>query len=201
MDIAIGMEVMVTFNVSMDLDVANGAHGHIEDIVLDAREEMSTVPSHTKVLQYPPLYILVRMICTKADPLPGLEMGVLPITPMMRTFSVMTASGNKVTVARQQLPVTPTYAFTDYCSQAQTIEHCIIDLSTPPTSKLTPFNAYVALSRSRGRNTVRLLRDFDEHLFTHHHSEHLWIEDEQLDALDKRSKEKWEEAITQRALI
>ena len=30
-DIAIGMEVMVTFNVSMDLDVANGAHGHIED--------------------------------------------------------------------------------------------------------------------------------------------------------------------------
>jgi len=87
-DIAIGMEVMVTFNVSTDLDVANGARGHIVDIVLDAREEMSTVPSLTKMLQYPPLYILVRMIRTKADPLPGLlETGVLPITPMMRTFS------------------------------------------------------------------------------------------------------------------
>jgi len=129
------------------------------------------------------------MICTKADPLPGLEMGVLPITPMMRAFSVVTASGNKVTVARQQLPVTPAYAFTDYCSQAQTIEHCIIDLSTPPTGKLTPFNTYVALSQSHGRNTVRLLRDFDEHLFTHHPSEHLRIEDEQLDALDKIKRE------------
>ena len=29
------MEVMVMFNVSMDLDVANGACGHIVDIVLD----------------------------------------------------------------------------------------------------------------------------------------------------------------------
>jgi len=199
-DIVIGMEVMVTFNISTDLDVANGAHGHIEDIILDAREEMSTLSSLTKVLQYPPLYILVRMIRTKADPLPGLETGVLPITPLMRTFSVTTSSGNKVTVTRQQLPVTPAYAFTDYCSQAQTIEHCIIDLGTPLTGKLTPFNAYVALSHSRGRNTVRLLRDFNEHLFTHHPSEHLWIEDERLDVLDKRSKEKWQEAITQRAL-
>ena len=31
-DIVIGMEVMVRFNISTDLDVANGAHGHIVDI-------------------------------------------------------------------------------------------------------------------------------------------------------------------------
>lgn len=28
-ELAVGMEVMVTFNVATDLDLANGAHGHI----------------------------------------------------------------------------------------------------------------------------------------------------------------------------
>ena len=36
-ELALGMEVMVTFNVSTDLDMANGAWGHIVDIVLDVR--------------------------------------------------------------------------------------------------------------------------------------------------------------------
>ncbi|KIO01171.1 hypothetical protein M404DRAFT_150797, partial [Pisolithus tinctorius Marx 270] len=54
------------------------------------------------------------------------------------------------------------YAFTDYCAQAQTLEHCIIDISMPPTGQLTPFNAYVALSHSQGQDTICLLRDFDK---------------------------------------
>ncbi|KIM56878.1 hypothetical protein SCLCIDRAFT_131593, partial [Scleroderma citrinum Foug A] len=39
---------------------------------------------------------------------------------------------------------------------------------TTPRGQLTPFNAYVALSRSRSRVGIRLLQDFDERLFTHH---------------------------------
>lgn len=148
------MEVMVTFNVSTDLDVANGACGHIIDIILDSHEEMSAVSSCTNELQCPPLYILVCMIHTKANVLVGLESGVLPITPFTKMFSVVTASGNKVTITRHQLPITPACAFTNYRLQAQTIDHCIIDLATPPTGKLTPFNAYVALSRSRGRDSI-----------------------------------------------
>ena len=150
-EIAIGMEVMVTFNVSTDLDVANGVWGHIVDIVLDAREEMSTVPTRTTDLQYPPVYVLIQMIHTKVD---ALASGVLPITPLTKMFSVVTASGNKLTVSRQQIPITPAYAFTNYCSQAQSINHCIVDLAIPPTGKLTPFNAYVALSQSRGRDSI-----------------------------------------------
>ncbi|KIM66471.1 hypothetical protein SCLCIDRAFT_110575 [Scleroderma citrinum Foug A] len=136
------------------------------------------------------------MIRTKAHALEDLENSVLPITPLTKTFSVITASSNKITVTRQQLPVTPAYAFTDYHSQAQTINHCIVDLATPPTGKLTPFNAYVALSRSRGRHSIRLLRDFDERLFTHHPSEHLCMEDEQINKLGHRMKRKWEEHAT-----
>ena len=132
-EIAIGMEVMVTFNVSTDLDVANGVRGHIVDIILDARESNNASMTQVKFLEYPPVYILVRMIrTTKANMLDGLEAGVLPLTPLTKTFSVVTTSGNEITLTRQQLPITPAYAFTDYRSQAQTIDHCIDHLATPP---------------------------------------------------------------------
>ena len=42
---------MVMFNISTDLDVSNGACRHIVDIVLDAQEEMGTVPLHAIELQ------------------------------------------------------------------------------------------------------------------------------------------------------
>ncbi|KIM67022.1 hypothetical protein SCLCIDRAFT_215724 [Scleroderma citrinum Foug A] len=66
------------------------------------------------------------MICTKADALDGLQSGrVLPITSLTKTPSVVTASGNNVTVTRQQLLLAPAHAFTDCRSQAQTIKQCI----------------------------------------------------------------------------
>ncbi|KAH9943738.1 hypothetical protein B0H21DRAFT_695357, partial [Amylocystis lapponica] len=52
------------------------------------------------------------------------------------------------------------YAFTDYRSQGQTISFVIVDIASPPSgSDLTLFNVYVALSRSSGRHSIRLLRD------------------------------------------
>ncbi|KAJ7218910.1 hypothetical protein C8J57DRAFT_1537271 [Mycena rebaudengoi] len=52
-------------------------------------------------------------------------------------------------LARRQLALTGGYAFTDYKVQRQTMGYILIDLEPPPRGKLTPFNAYVALSRSR----------------------------------------------------
>ena len=132
------------------------------------------------------------MLQTKVDALDGLESGVLPITPLTKTFSVVTASSKKITVTCQQLPITPAYAFTDYRSQVQTIDHCIMDLATPLSGQLTPFNTYVALSQSRGRNGIHLLRDFGERLFTYHPSEHLRREDTRLNQLDDETKKRWE---------
>ncbi|KAF8433224.1 hypothetical protein L210DRAFT_880780, partial [Boletus edulis BED1] len=82
------------------------------------------------------------------------------------------------------------YAFTDYRPQ-QTIKNVIVDIGTPPSGELTPFNAYVALSRSRGRDTIRLLRPFDERLFTSHPNEHLRTEDERLNRLDHETSKWW----------
>ncbi|KAJ7777646.1 hypothetical protein DFH07DRAFT_731161 [Mycena maculata] len=47
-----------------------------------------------------------------------------------------------------QFPLTGAYAFTDYCSQGQTLPFVFVDIVTPSTGGLSLFNLYVALSRS-----------------------------------------------------
>ncbi|EAU82018.2 ATP-dependent DNA helicase PIF1 [Coprinopsis cinerea okayama7 len=102
-----------------------------------------------------------------------------------------TGSGYKFSIIRRQYALTAAYAFTDYKSQAQTIEKVIVDLEKPPTGHLSPFNVYVALSRSRGRQHIRMLRGFDESLVTVHPSEDLRIEMQRLRALDQYTAQWW----------
>ncbi|KAG2738883.1 hypothetical protein P692DRAFT_20757346 [Suillus brevipes Sb2] len=100
--------------------------------------------------------------------------------------------GSEQVVTRNQLPLTPAYAFTDYRSQGQTISNAIIDIATPPSGGLSPFNVYVALSRGHGRENIRLLRNFDEKLFTTHPSEYLRIEDQRIMKLDQITEQWWD---------
>jgi hypothetical protein len=92
--------------------------------------------------------------------------------PLEQTFTIVHGKGLK-TIRRRQLPVMPANSFTDYRSQGQTINKSIIDIATPPSGGLTPFNIYVALSRGHGRDNIRLLRNFDEKLLMMHLCEQL----------------------------
>jgi ATP-dependent exoDNAse (exonuclease V) alpha subunit len=85
--------------------------------------------------------------------------------PSHAKFTVTGRSGKPYRIQRSQYAMMAGYAFTDYKSQGQTIKNMIIDIGKPPTRSLSPFSVYVALSRSRGRDTIRLLRDFDPNLF------------------------------------
>jgi hypothetical protein len=71
---------------------------------------------------------------------------------------------------------------TDHKAQGQTLEWVIVDIGTTKKFPVTPFTAYVALLCSRGRETVILLHDFDDTIFTQHPSHHLHLEDERLNA-------------------
>lgn len=165
-EFAKGMEVMVTYNVETDLDVANGSRGRIIDVVLDEEEPAFEGDRSEVDLHFMPAFLLIKMDRTRADTLPGLPTGVLPLEPMSKSFVVNLLNGQAQRVKRTQLPLTVAYAFTDMRSQGQTIPHVVVDIGTPPNKKMTPFNAYVAFSRSSGRDTIRLLRDFDDALFT-----------------------------------
>jgi hypothetical protein len=84
--------------------------------------------------------------------------------------------------------LTLAYAFTDFKSQGQTIEHVIVDIGKMSSFRLDPFHAYVSLSQSWGRETIMLLRDFDHKLLTHHPSDDLQKEDERLVTLAEQTK-------------
>lgn len=91
-----------------------------------------------------------------------------------------------------QFPITLAYAFTDYRSQGQTIPRVIVDLATHRTKngqpnqrdKLSLFNAYVALSRSSGR-------DFDESIFTQSHIGDLLNDTDRMRELNEKTKVWW----------
>jgi hypothetical protein len=61
---------------------------------------------------------------------------------------------------------------------------------------LTSPNLYVALSRSSGWETIRLLREFDDEIFLEAHEPELVLEDERLDGLDDVTK-LWLQRITE----
>ena len=61
----------------------------------------------------------------------------------------------------------------DQKSQAQTLGNMIVNIGILKHFPVNQFAAYVVLSRSTGHESIRLLRDFDERLFTTHPSQDL----------------------------
>ncbi|KAF5321196.1 hypothetical protein D9619_001956 [Psilocybe cf. subviscida] len=194
LEIAIGMKAMVLVNLAVEADIANGTRGTVEDIILDNREEEQEVDEEGCVkLKYPPALILFRPDKPTNLLFEGITPGLIPITPSKGTFTAVGLNGKKYRITRRQYAITPGYAFTDYKSQGQTIEYVIIDIGKPGSGGgLSPFSTYVALSRSRGRDTIRLLRDFDEQLFQRHPSEYLEKDMKRIQILDKMTQEKWQ---------
>ncbi len=195
LELAVGMKVMVTTNIQTDLDLANGARGEIVDIVLHPEEE-DVGASPVVHLKYMPAYVLVKMYRTRASQLEGLPPGVIPVEPIKQSMQITLerdgAAPLKRSVTRSQFPMTPAYAFTDYRSQGQTIPTVLVDLkSPPPPAPLTLFNLYVALSRSSGRGSIRLLRDFEDKPFLDQHVPELLAEDARLEKLDRETKQWW----------
>jgi hypothetical protein len=140
------------------------------------------------MLNYPPALVLFKPDRSTFPQFEGLPPGVLPIVPSKMGFNVTLANGVQQLIHRRQLALTPAYAFTDYKAQGQTLEYVLVDLEPPPSYALTPFSAYVALSRSKGRQRIRLLRGFNPKLFTTHPSEDLAVEDARLDILNSTTQ-------------
>ena len=193
LEVAIGMKIMVTTNVETDLDITNRAQGEVVDIRLHPDEPVTM--GCTVHLKYLPAYILVRLERTRASQLPGLPEAVLPLETVSTAMQVKVETGDgktSRTVKRQQFPLTAGYAFTDYRSQGQTIPYVLVDImSPPPPGTLSLFNLYVVLSRSSGRGTIQLLRDFDNKLFLQAHDTDLTAEDARLEDLNNSTAEWW----------
>ena len=149
-DIAIGMKVMVTQNIETDLDITNGAWGTIIEIILNPDEPIISGGTGLTELQHLPVYILVKMDWTQAMQLAGLDKQVISVELRTQTIWIKCKQKDgKVatrTVKQCQFPMTAAYAFTDYCSQGQTIPYILVNIATSLTGGLNLFNLYITLS-------------------------------------------------------
>ena len=175
--------------------MTNGARGEIVDIILH-RDEPPLSNELIVTLNHFPSYILVKMQRTCASQLDRLGEGIISIEVATCNFQIKVCSngGKYVTqsVCCHQFPMTAVYGFTDYRSQGQTLPYVIVDITTPPTGRLNLFNLYVALSQSSGRETIQLLRDFDNDLFNKSHDPALLAEYDRLEQRDKITKAWWQ---------
>jgi ATP-dependent exoDNAse (exonuclease V) alpha subunit len=187
------MEVMVLLNMATKNDVANGSRGIVHDIVLDEREpECEANDDGEVILRFPPALIVFRPHrSTVNDRIGDLEPGLLPIVPTQTSFTIRDRYGQEVSVKRRQFSLAPAYAFTDFKSQGQTLKFVVVDLAKPLNGRLDGFHVYVALSRSPGRDYIRLLRLAERKHFTTHPSQDLREEDARLELLCAQTTRDW----------
>ncbi len=185
---------MVTLNIATESDLANGTRGTIEEIILDPREPIPQSNELNVVeLTYPLALITFRpMNNTNVPTFKGLSPGILPIVPSEVFFPVKPKSGSAYTIHRHQLALTAAYSFTHYKGQGQTLDHVKVDLADPPWHPIDAFHAYVALSRGRGRSTVRILRAFNTSILMTPPCLELTSEDARLENLNMITREKFE---------
>ena len=115
--LAIRMEVMVTNNLQMDLDITNGARGIIVDIIL-SHDEPDLEEDSTIILKSLPGCVLAKPNRTSAAALPQLREGVIPTQPAPRKMEVH-VRGKTRTVTRKQFPTTSACSFTEYQAQGR----------------------------------------------------------------------------------
>ncbi|KAF5325769.1 hypothetical protein D9611_000667 [Ephemerocybe angulata] len=183
----IGMKVMVTDNIALGHGIVNGMEGAVTDIVYrcDARKR--------RIAEV--VYIEIPNCGLR---IPGLEPDVVPILPKSVTvpYNVCGASTTRASsFRRSQVPLVPSYAYTDYKSQGRSLSRAIIDLVTARGQ-----GVYVMLSRVKTLDGLLILRWFTPTKIYQKMSPELKTELERLHQINEDTKAKLELWDQQQAL-
>ena len=119
-----------------------------------------------RLLQYIPKLIFLKFVNVKWRLHPDLDVGVFPLRPNTREWTLNASSGIKI--ARQGFTLVPDYASTAFMIQGTTlfaeIAECGDLFATPGLTEV--LTAYVILSRVKRADALLLLRAFSPLLFT-----------------------------------
>jgi hypothetical protein len=110
-EIALGAKVMVTTNVDMDKNIANGSQGEIIEIMLNKNEPALLDNIGRIKLCHLPICMLVKLDNASEKQVGDLDYGVVPIFPEECTYWITMGDGKTKSVKRCQLPMTGAYGF------------------------------------------------------------------------------------------
>ncbi|KAG8891643.1 hypothetical protein FRC01_014596 [Tulasnella sp. 417] len=197
LEIAEGMPVLVTFRHKKEASLSKGASATVKEIILDDDDAAEDQTRGLVNLSRLPKAIVLKLDHPPSGMVEGFARGEIPILPSTHRFQIHPNAdkSKRTTVTRHQYGLVPAFSFTDYKSQGQTIDHVIVDIGKPGTGGISQFNAYVAISRGRGPEKFRFLRDFDSKLFTSGIDEDLAEEDRRLEGLNRVTKARYEKVI------
>jgi hypothetical protein len=192
LEVAIGAEVMVTTNVDTQHGIANGARGIVTALCLDSEDHPTNSQNPKMILAHLPTYMIVKFHHNTRIKFEGLDENEYPLRPIQKSYYITMDDKKVKRVNRLQYPLTLGYSFTDYRAQGQTIPNLIVDIGKTPTGSISQLNAYVALSRSRGRSSIRLLRNFQNEIIQTPPDQELIDEDIRLKMLGKQTQRNFE---------
>lgn len=180
--LCLGLPVMVKRNQATELSVTNGAEGTVvgwqSHTLADGRKTLQTVFVH---LTQPPASVHINR----------LPPNVVPVSQITDKVWVKLPNGTTMHLTRTQVPILPSFAMTDFCSQGRTREINIIDLMDCPTHQ----SVYTCLSRGSSLQGTVVLRMCMMEKLVGGLSGYLRQEFQELEILDEITRRKFEGSL------
>lgn len=173
--LCIGATALVTVNVAVELNMANGSKVIIREVVPHPEDTEGWKRARTDRmvrLTRPPIVVWVESI--SGPPLQPLNLHPrnqpdwFPIMATKQSIAIPKEYGhsasttNKTTFERIQIPLTCSFAMSDFRVQGNGLSKGIFDLKKPPSGRLLVANIYVMLSRVSNWEDLAILRPFED---------------------------------------
>jgi len=142
----IGMKVMITENLAFANGIVNGTEG----IVWGIKYSEESGKRFAEVV-----YVLVEGCRIQFEGLPVDVVAIFPVSKGIPYVWLQTTSLGAKQFSCLQLPLLPSYAYTDFKSQGRTLTKVIVDLATARGQGI-----YVMLSRVKSLQGLAILRYF-----------------------------------------
>ncbi|TFY56576.1 hypothetical protein EVG20_g8875, partial [Dentipellis fragilis] len=174
-----GLPVLIKKNEAVELNVTNGAEGIVTGFksypISQSKEGLDVV---FVTLKDPPTPIQLE----------GLRLNEVPVSKQSISVKVEMPNGTKIRVNRQQVPILPNFAMTDYGCQGRTRPINIVDLRHCKNHQ----SVYTCLSRASTLNGTVILRMCDISMITKGMSGYLRQEFRELEVLNYITKLRFE---------
>ena len=195
LSICLGMPIMIKYNEATECGVTNGAEGIVtgwQSRPLDDEREALDV-----------LFVKLTALSSPIK-IEGLPENVVPISHMSQSIKAKLVDGSTRSINRDQVPVIPNFAMTDFACQGRTRAINVCDLHSCDSH----FSMYTCLSRGSSYKGTVLIQGFNEKNMVGGLDGYIRQEFRDLEMLDEITKLRYEKqlpdsvyGITRKSLI
>ncbi len=188
LELFVGLPVMLTTNIAVELQLTNGAFGTISRIGIQKKNTLKR-EGDLYILDTVPDYVIVKFHGVNIPQLSHLGEGEVPIFPIKATFQYrFPGTKTYANIYRYQLPLVASYSYTSYKSQNKTLDAVVADLLPPHGIPIEPSFAYVPLSRVRSLQDLIILRPFPITVLQGRRPDDLIAQDKRFNEMDKMTQ-------------